>query len=65
VNDPWADAPPPITAHQVSRIVSIVATYTAADAEELITTLSRRAPCGSCKRIGTHSTTCPTQGDRS
>ncbi|MGH3975186.1 MAG: hypothetical protein ACRDS9_17930 [Pseudonocardiaceae bacterium] len=72
MNDPWADAlaaAPKITAHQVSRIVELIADYTTAEATDLIATLaSRRAPSLCCggfvDGIGTHTRTCPTQGGR-
>lgn len=72
MNDPWAVDPPKITAHQVSRIVELIADYTTAEATDLIDALSARnataAPraCPACGRADrAHSSTCPTQGDRS
>ena len=72
MNDPWAGPvaePPKITAHQVGRIVRLIEDYTATEAAELIATLaSRRVPgkCPACGRTDrAHSSTCPTQGDRS
>lgn len=67
MNDPWATDPPKITAHQVSRIVELIADYTTTEASELISTLaSRRAPKLCCDGFlggnGHHSRTCPTQG---
>lgn len=69
MNDPWAVDPPKITAHQVSRIVELIADYTTAEAADLIHTLvvSQCTPgqCSACRQTGRHSSTCPTQGDRS
>jgi hypothetical protein len=69
MNDPWADAPAPpkITAHQVSRIVELIADYTTAEASDLIHTLAARnskpGVCPVCRGVeNTHSRTCPTQG---
>jgi hypothetical protein len=69
MNDPWAGPvaePPKITAHQVSRIVELIADYTTTEAADLIVTLASRrttGPCGACGYIaGRHSRTCPTQG---
>lgn len=66
MNDPWAVDPPKITAHQVSRIVELIADYTTAEATELIVSLATRnstpGQCGACKQVGRHSDTCPTQG---
>ncbi|MGH4000246.1 MAG: hypothetical protein ACRDTJ_22615 [Pseudonocardiaceae bacterium] len=77
MNDPWADAlaaadaaPPKITAHQVSRIVGLIADYTTTEADALIHTLVVRQctpgqPCSWCNQVGNqHSRTCPAQGDR-
>ena len=73
MNDPWAGPvaePPKITAHQVSRIVELIADYTTAEATDLIHTLavhnSTPGKCPACGRTDrAHSSTCPTQGDRS
>lgn len=71
MNDPWAVDPPKITAHQVARIVELIADYTTAEATELIHTLvvSQCTPgqctpgqCSACKQVGRHSDTCITQG---
>jgi hypothetical protein len=65
MNDPWAVDPPKITAHQVARIVELIADYTTAEATELIHTLASRrnaGECGACKQVGRHSDTCVTQG---
>lgn len=69
MNDPWANVPemPKITAHQVSRIVELIADYTATEANNLIHTLVTRGStpgvCPICRGVGnTHSRTCPTQG---
>lgn len=71
MNDPWAGpvaAPPKITAHQVGQIVTLIEDYTSVQAADLISELvRRRAPgeCSACRQTGRHSSTCPTQGDRS
>lgn len=70
MNDPWANVPemPKITAHQVSRIVELIADYTTGEAAELIATLAtdrtklNARRCSACRQTGTHSRTCPTQG---
>lgn len=73
MNDPWAGPvaePQKITAHQVGRIIQLIEDYTATEAAELIATLATRratGECGACGQSGngSHSRTCPTQGDRS
>lgn len=67
MNDPWAGPvaePPKITAHQVSRIITLIEDYTATEADALIATLvtsRRRAPVCCSAEVG-HTRTCPTQG---
>jgi hypothetical protein len=73
MNDPWAGPvaePPKITAHQVGRIVRLIEDYTSDQAADLISALARRhstpGKCPACGRTDrAHSSTCPTQGDRS
>lgn len=65
MNDPWADPPPRITAHQIHRIVGLIADYTEAEANGLIHTLTPRAtgPCDVCGGVGSnHTSLCPTRG---
>lgn len=69
MNDPWAVEPPKITAHQIGQIITLIEDYTSVQAADLISELVRRhgtpGQCGVCKQVGRHSSTCPTQGDRS
>lgn len=68
MNDPWAGPvaePPKITAHQIHRVIGLIANYTEPEATDLIRTLTVRnsgAPCACGMPFGGHSGSCPTQG---